>query len=72
MVMNFGSDIHVPLKMNCSNFGDPLTFHPAPSSGQHVNVSNTLVYDQISAELQTLPSASAAFSSNQQSVNTEI
>ncbi len=60
--MKFGSDIQVPLRMNCKNFGDPLTFHPAPSSGQHVSVSNTLVYDQIPAELQTLPSASAGLS----------
>ncbi len=27
-------DVHVPLRMNCSNFGDLLTFHLAPSSGQ--------------------------------------
>ncbi len=53
--MKYGSDIHVLLRMTCKNFGDPLTFHLAPSSGQHVNVSNALVYDQISAELQTLP-----------------
>ncbi len=38
-----------------------LTLHLAPSSGQHINVSNTLVYDQIPAELQTLPSASVDF-----------
>ncbi len=25
-----GSDIHVPLRMNCNNSGDPLTFHQAP------------------------------------------
>ena len=37
--------IHVPLRMNCKNFGDPLTFHRVPSSGQHFNVSSTLVYD---------------------------
>ncbi len=58
--MKCGSDVHVPLRMNCKNFGDPLTFHLAPSSGQHVNVSNTLLYDQTPAELQTFPSASAA------------
>ncbi len=28
--MKFGSDIHVPLRMNCNNFGDPSTFHLAP------------------------------------------
>ncbi len=59
--MKCGSDVHVPLRMNCKNFGEPLTFHLAPSSGRHVNVSNTLIYDQIPAELQTFPSASAGF-----------
>lgn len=34
IAMTFGSDIHVPLRMNCNNFCGPLTFHPAPSSGQ--------------------------------------
>ncbi len=37
-----------------------VTSHPAPSSGQQVNVSSTLVYYQIPAELQTFPSASLA------------
>ncbi len=32
IVMKCGSDVHVPLKMNCKNFGDPLTFHLAPQS----------------------------------------
>ncbi len=31
--MKHGSDILVPLRMNCSNFGYPLTFPLAPSSG---------------------------------------
>ncbi len=56
IVMNV---VHVSFRMNCKNFDDPLTFPLAPSSGQHVDVSNTLVYEQIPAELQTLPSASA-------------
>ncbi len=43
--MKFGADIHVPPRINCDNFGVPLTFHLAPSSGQ--NLSPTLVYDQI-------------------------
>lgn len=30
------------LKMNCDSFGDPLTFHQAPSKGQMFNLSNTL------------------------------
>ncbi len=29
--MEFGADIHVPLRMNRNKFGDPLTFHLAPS-----------------------------------------
>ncbi len=58
IVMKCGSDIHVPLRMNCKNFVIPWS-HLAPSSGQHVNVSNTLVYDQTPAELQTFPSAPA-------------
>lgn len=33
--------IHVPLRMKSNNFGDPLTFHSAPSSGENVNLSNT-------------------------------
>ena len=34
--MTFGTDIHVPLKINCNNFGDLLTFHLAPSSSQNL------------------------------------
>lgn len=33
---------HAPLRINCNNFGDCLTFHLAPSSGQNFNLSNTL------------------------------
>jgi len=43
-------DIPVPPRMHCDNFGDPLTFHLTPSSDQIYKLSNTLVYDQISAE----------------------
>lgn len=25
--MEFGTHIHAPLRMNCNNIGDPLTFH---------------------------------------------
>ncbi len=32
IVMKCGSDIHVPLRLNCNDFGDPLTFHLVPSS----------------------------------------
>ncbi len=47
IVMKFSTNIHVPLRMNCLNFGEPLTSNLAPSSDQHVNVSNTLAYHQI-------------------------
>ncbi len=43
IVMKCGSDLHVLQRMNCDDFGDPLTFHLAPSSGRHVNVSNTFM-----------------------------
>ncbi len=39
------TDIHVSLRMKCNNFGDPLTFRVAPSSGQHVHLSSTLVHE---------------------------
>ncbi len=44
--MKFVSDIHVPLRMNCMYFDDPLTFPLAPSSGQTFYLSSTLVYLQ--------------------------
>ncbi len=59
IVTKFGTHIHVTFRMNCNNFGDPLTCYLAPSSGQNLNVSSTVVYDQIPAELMTVPSASA-------------
>ncbi len=42
-IAKFGTDIHVPLRMNCMNFNGPLTFHLAPSSGQNFNLSNAFV-----------------------------
>ena len=39
--MKFGTDIRVPLWMNCNNFGDPMTFHFLTSSG-NFHLSNTL------------------------------
>lgn len=27
MKLEIGKDIHVPMRMNSNNFGDPLTFH---------------------------------------------
>lgn len=32
--MKFDTDIHVPLRVNCYNFGHPLTFHLASASNQ--------------------------------------
>ncbi len=37
------ADINVPIMMNCNNYVDPLTFLPAPLSGQNFNLSSTLV-----------------------------
>lgn len=37
--------IHVPLRINCINHGDPPFFHLAPTPGQNFNPSITLVYD---------------------------
>ena len=37
--MKIRTDIHVSLSINCANFGDPLTFHSAPSSDQNFNLS---------------------------------
>ncbi len=34
-----------------NEFGDPLTFHLAPSLGQSFNLSNILVYDEILEKL---------------------
>ncbi len=57
--MQFDTDIHVPLRMNSNNFGNPLTFHLVPSSGQTFYSSNmwtntqNIVYDQIPAKLMT-------------------
>lgn len=34
IAMTFGTDIHVPLWMNCNNYDDLLTFHLAPPSGE--------------------------------------
>ncbi len=56
--MKFGTHIHVSLRINCDDYGDPLTFHLASSSGQNFSLSNTLVYDQMLAKLRTFPQAS--------------
>lgn len=39
--MEFGTVIHVPLRVNWNNFGEFL----APSSSQNLILSNTLVHD---------------------------
>ena len=41
------TNIHVPCRMNLNDFGDPLTFHLAPPSGQNMNCSNILVLDHM-------------------------
>lgn len=44
--MTFSTDVYVSPRINGNNFGDPLTFHLASSTGGHVSTT-TLVYDQI-------------------------
>lgn len=41
IAIKLGLDIHVFQKINWNNFGGPLTFPVAPSSGQNFNVSNS-------------------------------
>lgn len=55
IVTKSGTDVHVPLRMNCIYFCDPLTFPVTPSSCHH----NTLVYDWIHTKLITFPSVSS-------------
>lgn len=58
--MRCDSDMYASLRMNCNNLDNPLTFHPVPSLGQHLNLYNNLIYDDDrSAKLVTLPSDSA-------------
>lgn len=38
--LTFGIDIHIPLRMECNNFVDALTFH---SASQTFNLSNTWI-----------------------------
>ncbi len=47
--MTFCTYIHVPQRMNPDDFGDHLTFQLVPTS----NVSSTLFYDQIPANIRT-------------------
>ncbi len=35
IAMKFDTGIHAPLRTNCNNFGDALTFHLAPSLGHN-------------------------------------
>ncbi len=50
--MKFGADIHGPQRMHPNDFGDPLAFPLVLPLGQDLNLSNTLVYDQIPKYLQ--------------------
>lgn len=34
MMAVFESQIHVPLRMSCNNFGAPVAFHPVKTSDQ--------------------------------------
>lgn len=51
--MKFGTDIHVPQRMDLTGFCDPVAFHLAHPGGQTFNSSVTLVYDQILKKLKT-------------------
>lgn len=53
IVVKFGSHTHVASR-DCNDFVDPLTFHLEPSSLQNFSLSNTSVYDRITAKLMTL------------------
>lgn len=61
-------NIHGPQRMFPSTFSDLLTH--LSSSGQNFTLSNTLVYDRISAKLKTLPySVFSAVQSNRLDFN---
>ncbi len=45
--MIFGKHIHASFRINCINFGEPLSFDLAPPSGLIVLVSYTLVDEQM-------------------------
>lgn len=40
--MKFSTDVHVPQRMNPTDFGDDLTFHLAPPAGQSFNLSSEI------------------------------
>lgn len=44
--------------MNPNDFGDPLTFLLVSLAGQNSIMPNALIYDQISANVMTLPNCS--------------
>ena len=55
----FCTDIHGPLKMDPADFGNLLV----PPAGHFVNLSNTLVYDEIPAKLMTSPASAVIVAS---------
>lgn len=52
IAISFRINIHVTL--NFITFGDALSYHLAPSSGQNVNLSHTLGNNQLPAKLEWL------------------
>lgn len=56
--IKFGADIHIPLRIYCTNFNNPQTFHWNPLSSQILLLFNIFVYDQILTKLVTFPLAS--------------
>ncbi len=60
--MKFGIHIHALLKMKCTHFGDPLTFHPSTCSKFQFVQHKT-------ATLMTFPSASVVLCVNYKLAN---
>lgn len=56
-------------KINPDYFGEALTFHLAPPSGENISWSSTLVCESTPAEFVSFPSASDAHMLNQRWVN---
>lgn len=62
IVLTFPSNIRAPLRLNCYNFGDPLTFSLVSFGGQDSKLySRRLLHDHIPAELTAFTSTSIHF-----------
>ena len=54
IALKFSTDIYIPLRTNCNHVGDLITSPLAPSSGQNVNLSSSLIYDQIACKINSI------------------